>query len=99
MVAYITDAPTYPGFTARAGLCQHATIFSVEMDEEGAKPDEFERQIKKARELGHYVPFYYTVPDGHNPLDFRFLKVEDNNCLTLHVSKTYLSLKMLPTCT
>ena len=71
-VAYITDAPTYPGFTARVGLCQHAKIFSVEMAEEGAKPDEFERQILKARKLGHYVPFYYTVPDGHNPAGFSF---------------------------
>ena len=26
-IAYITDAPTYAGFTARASLCQHATIY------------------------------------------------------------------------
>ena len=74
-VAYITDAPTYPGFTARAGLCQHARIFSVGMDEEGAKPDELERQILRARELGYYVPFYYTVPDGHNPAGFSFSQI------------------------
>ena len=71
-VAYITDAPTYPGFTARSGLCQYATIFSVEMDEEGAKPEDFERQISDARSQGYTVPFYYTVPDGHNPAGFSF---------------------------
>lgn len=71
-VAYISDAPTYAGFTARVGLCQHATIFSVDMDEEGALPDMFERQIKSARDQGYHVPFYYTVPDGHNPAGFSF---------------------------
>ena len=43
-VAYITDAPTYAGFTARASLCQHATIFSVEMDAEGAIPERMRAQ-------------------------------------------------------
>ena len=71
-VAYITDAPTYPGFTARSSLCQYATIFSVEMDEEGAIPRDLEGQIKAAREQGYVVPFYYTVPDGHNPAGFSF---------------------------
>ena len=71
-VAYITDAPTYPGFTARASLCQFASIFSVGMDGEGAIPAEFERQIENARSQGYTVPFYYTVPDGHNPAGFSF---------------------------
>ncbi len=71
-VAYITDAPTYAGFTARVNLCQHAAIFSVEMDAEGALPDVMRAQIHAAREQGYFVPFYYTVPDGHNPAGFSF---------------------------
>lgn len=71
-VAYITDAPTYAGFTARAGLCQHAKIYSVDMDEQGALPDQFQAQIRQARADGYFVPFYYTVPDGHNPAGFSF---------------------------
>lgn len=71
-VAYITDAPTYAGFLARAGLCQHARIFSVEMDEEGPQIDRLREQIRAARAAGYDVPFYYTVPDGHNPAGFSF---------------------------
>ena len=71
-VAYITDAPTYAGFTARVGLCQHARIYSVDMDDEGAIPDQFVKQIRQARSDGYFVPFYYTVPDGHNPAGFSF---------------------------
>ena len=71
-VAYITDAPTYAGFTARVALCQHASIFSVEMDGEGPLPDGMRAQIRAAREQGFFVPFYYTVPDGHNPGGFSF---------------------------
>ena len=71
-LAYITDAPTYAGFTARASLCQHATIFSVEMDDEGAIPERMREQIHAARDQGYLVPFYYTVPDGHNPAGFSF---------------------------
>ena len=71
-VAYITDAPTYAGFTARVGLCRHASIFSVEMDDEGPIPEQFVAQVKAAREAGNFVPFYYTVPDGHNPAGFSF---------------------------
>lgn len=71
-VAYITDAPTYAGFTARVGLCQHARIYSVDMDDEGAIPTQFAAQIRQARSDGYFVPFYYTVPDGHNPAGFSF---------------------------
>lgn len=71
-VAYITDAPTYAGFTARAALCQHARIYSVEMDTEGADPARLRMQIRKARSDGFHVPFYYTIPDGHNPAGFSF---------------------------
>jgi (S)-3,5-dihydroxyphenylglycine transaminase len=71
-IAYLTDAPTYAGFMARATLCQHATIYSVEMDDEGPRPDVFEQQIHAARAAGNLVPFYYTVPDGHNPAGFSF---------------------------
>ena len=71
-IAYITDAPTYAGFLARAGLCQHAEIYSVEMDGEGPIPDGFRAAIDQARQDGRFVPFYYTVPDGHNPAGFSF---------------------------
>jgi DNA-binding transcriptional MocR family regulator len=71
-IAYLTDAPTYAGFMARAGLCRHAAIYSVEMDAEGPIPEVFENQIRAAREAGRLVPFYYTVPDGHNPAGFSF---------------------------
>ena len=71
-IAYLTDAPTYAGFMARATLCQHASIYSVEMDAEGPRPDVFEAQIHAARDAGKLVPFYYSVPDGHNPAGFSF---------------------------
>ncbi len=71
-LAFITDAPTYAGFVARAGLCQYSSIYSVDMDEEGPVVAQFEAQIAQARADGRYVPFYYTVPDGHNPAGFSF---------------------------
>ena len=71
-VAYITDAPTYAGFLARAALARHASIFSVEMDAEGPLPDGFQEAIREARAAGCFVAFYYTVPDGHNPAGFSF---------------------------
>ena len=71
-VGYITDAPTYAGFLARATLCRHARIFSVDMDAEGPDPERFRAAIRAARAAGCFVPFYYTVPDGHNPAGFSF---------------------------
>ena len=71
-VAYITDAPTYAGFVARATLNDQARIYSIEMDDEGPIPETFKAQITNAREAGYFVPFYYTVPDGHNPAGFSF---------------------------
>ena len=71
-VAYLTDAPTYAGFLARASLSHHASIYSIEMDNQGPQPTVFRDQIHKAREDGYFVPFYYTVPDGHNPAGFSF---------------------------
>mgnify|MGYP006294742703 FL=1 len=71
-VAYLTDAPTYAGFLARANLCQHARIFSVELDEEGPVIERLRAQVRAARDAGFDVPFYYTVPDGHNPAGFSF---------------------------
>jgi (S)-3,5-dihydroxyphenylglycine transaminase len=71
-VAYLTDAPTYAGFLARANLCQHARIFSVELDEEGPVIERLRAQVRAARDAGYDVPFYYTVPDGHNPAGFSF---------------------------
>jgi (S)-3,5-dihydroxyphenylglycine transaminase len=71
-LAYVTDAPTYAGFLARAKLAQHAEIFSVEMDDDGPIVERFRTQISAARAAGYFVPFYYTVPDGHNPAGFSF---------------------------
>jgi 2-aminoadipate transaminase len=71
-LAYITDAPTYAGFLARSMLSQQVEIYSVGMDDEGPIPDEFRGQIQAARASGRFVPFYYTVPDGHNPAGFSF---------------------------
>ena len=71
-VAYITDAPTYAGFLARATLNQGTAIFSVEMDTEGPNIDAFRAQIRAARAAGYFVPCYYSVPDGHNPAGFSF---------------------------
>ena len=71
-VAYITDAPTYAGFLARASLARHARIFSVDMDAEGPQPERFREAIREARAAGCFVAFYYTVPDGHNPAGFSF---------------------------
>jgi (S)-3,5-dihydroxyphenylglycine transaminase len=71
-VAYITDAPTYAGFLARAMLNRHAAVFSVEMDSEGPIVTRLREQIRAARAAGYFVPFYYSVPDGHNPAGFSF---------------------------
>ena len=71
-VAYITDAPTYAGFLARAMLNRHAAVFSVEMDREGPIVARVREQIRAARAAGYFVPFYYSIPDGHNPAGFSF---------------------------
>lgn len=71
-VAYITDAPTYAGFLARATLNQQAAIYSVEMDDNGPVVARLREQIRAARAAGYFVPLYYTVPDGHNPAGFSF---------------------------
>jgi|GEM_PF-311965 len=71
-LGYITDAPTYAGFLARSALTQSSRIFSVDMDDEGPDPAQFRAQILAARDAGYFVPFYYTVPDGHNPAGISF---------------------------
>ena len=71
-LAFITDAPTYAGFLARASLGQQTKIYSVDMDGEGPVIDSLRAQIELARADGRFVPFYYTVPDGHNPAGFSF---------------------------
>ena len=96
-VAYITDAPTYAGFTARVALCQHATIFSVDMDGEGALPEVMRAQIRAAREQGYFVPFYYTVPDGHNPGGFSFSQRRE--AILQVPGRGYLDSRGCPTCT
>ena len=42
------------------------------MDAEGPDPERFRAAIADARAAGYFVPFYYTVPDGHNPAGFSF---------------------------
>jgi (S)-3,5-dihydroxyphenylglycine transaminase len=42
------------------------------MDEEGPIIERMRAQIAAARAAGYDVPFYYTVPDGHNPAGFSF---------------------------
>ena len=42
------------------------------MDDEGPDPIQFRAQIEAARAAGFFVPFYYTVPDGHNPAGISF---------------------------
>ena len=71
-LGFITDAPTYAGFLARSVLTQSSRIFSVDMDAEGPIPEQFRAQILAARAAGFFVPFYYTVPDGHNPAGISF---------------------------
>lgn len=67
-VAYIVDAPSYTGFLSRAALYQKARFYSIDLaDEEGPAPEALRGQIQAARDDGHQVAFYYTVPDGHNP--------------------------------
>ena len=71
-LGFLTDAPTYAGFLARSALNQSTQIFSVDMDDEGPDPIQFRAQIEAARAAGFFVPFYYTVPDGHNPAGISF---------------------------
>ncbi len=82
-VAYITDAPTYAGFVARASLSRRAAIYSVDLDEEGPAPDAFREAIRRARRDGRFVAFYYTVPDGHNPAGFSFSQARRRTILDI----------------
>ncbi len=95
-VAYLSDAPTYAGFTARVGLCQHASIYSVEMDAEGAKPDVLKRQLDAARADGNFVPFYYTVPDGHNPAGFSFSQARREALMKIAEDEGFLIVEDAP---
>jgi DNA-binding transcriptional MocR family regulator len=95
-VAYITDAPTYAGFMARANLCQHAAIFSVELDDEGPVLDRLRAQIHAARESGYEVPFYYTIPDGHNPAGFSFSQARREAVVALAREEGILILEDAP---
>lgn len=95
-VAYITDAPTYAGFLARATLNDNASIYSVEMDDEGPIPETFRAQILKAREDGYFVPFYYTVPDGHNPAGFSFSQARREAILAIAKEEGILIIEDAP---
>ncbi len=95
-LAYITDAPTYAGFLARASLNQKAHIFSVEMDSEGPLPDRFLQQIRAARHAGYQVPLYYTVPDGHNPAGISFSQSRREEILEIAIEEDVLILEDAP---
>ncbi len=71
-IAYIVDKPTYNGFVARAQSHKGSSLFSVEMDQEGPIPESLDRAVCRAREKGYFVAFYYTIPDGHNPMGISF---------------------------
>lgn len=66
-IAYLVDAPCYPGFTVRAARYPGAAFYSVDIRDDGPDPEALRAQIRKARRDGRFVAFYYTVPDGHNP--------------------------------
>ncbi len=95
-LAYITDAPTYAGFLARAQLNRHARVFSVEMDAEGPIIDRFRAQIRAARAAGYFVPFYYTIPDGHNPAGFSFSAARRQAVLDVATEEGILILEDAP---
>jgi DNA-binding transcriptional MocR family regulator len=95
-LAYITDAPTYAGFLTRATLNQRAAIFSVELDEEGPVIARMREQIDAARAGGYLVPFYYTVPDGHNPAGFSFSERRRREIIEVAVEKGILILEDQP---
>ena len=95
-LAYITDAPTYAGFVARATLNPNARIFSIDLDREGPNPDEFREQIYAARQAGYFVPFYYTVPDGHNPAGITFSDARRQELLDIARSEGILIVEDAP---
>lgn len=95
-IAYITDAPTYAGFLARAQLNRNARVFSVEMDAEGPIVERFRAQIRAARAAGYFVPFYYTIPDGHNPAGFSFSAARRQAVLDIAADEGILILEDAP---
>ncbi|MBV1907183.1 MAG: aminotransferase class I/II-fold pyridoxal phosphate-dependent enzyme [Pseudomonadales bacterium] len=95
-LAYLTDAPTYAGFLARATLKQSSRIFSVDMDEQGPLPDQFLAQIHKARNAGYLMPLYYTVPDGHNPAGISFSAARREEILDIARQEKLLILEDAP---
>ena len=95
-IAYLADAPTYAGFLARAALCRSARVYSVDMDEEGPRPEAFRAAILKARADGCFVPFYYTVPDGHNPAGFSFSPARRRTILDIATEQNLLIVEDAP---
>jgi len=95
-VAYLADAPTYAGFVARASLKQSSRIFSVDMDDEGPIPEQFISQIHRARNEGYFLPFYYTVPDGHNPAGISFSNQRRREILDIAREEQLLILEDAP---
>lgn len=69
--AIIADERTYTGILALAHD-KKLPVFAVELDDEGPVPESLEQAVNTARQSGHQVLYYYTVPDGHNPTGMTF---------------------------
>ncbi len=95
-IAYIVDAPTYTGFVTRAALYQRSHFYSVGMDEQGPDPEALRGQIRKAREAGHHVAFYYTVPDGHNPGGISFSEARRREIMRVVVEEGIFAVEDAP---
>ena len=95
-IAYITDAPTYAGFITRAQLANQTKIYSVDMDSEGPIIEQLIFQIESARSNGRLVPFYYTIPDGHNPGGFSFSAKRRNEIIEVMRNYDILILEDAP---
>ncbi len=95
-LAYISDAPTYAGFVARARLSQNSKIYSAEMDEEGPIIELLKARIDEARSDGRQIAFYYTVPDGHNPGGISFSAKRREEIMALMRAEGILAVEDAP---
>ena len=95
-LAYITDAPTYAGFLSRATLDQNTRIYSIPMDKAGGDPEALRQQVRQARKDGFVVPFYYSVPDGHNPAGFSFTPARKKELLRVAEEENLLIVEDAP---
>ena len=65
-VAVLVDKRTYTGSLALF-RDKGIPVYAVDFDEHGPIPSSLEDAADRARADGYSMPFYYTVPDGHNP--------------------------------